>query len=41
MEEVNGVAAINGAFFDAYNTKTSDMIALWNGKKRSVYGDDL
>ena len=42
MKEVNGVAAINGAFFDAYSkTQSSDMIAIRNGQKRAVYGDDL
>ena len=40
MKEVNGVAAINGAFFNPSN-QTSDMIAIWNGQKRAVYGDDL
>ena len=42
MEEVGGVSAINWAFFDAYSAnKSSDMIAIVNGVKRSVYGDDL
>ncbi|MCR5411938.1 MAG: phosphodiester glycosidase family protein [Patescibacteria group bacterium] len=42
MDEVGGVAAINGAFFDAYSkTQSSDMIAIRNGQKRAVYGDDL
>ncbi len=42
MEEVWWVSAINGAFFDAYSkNKSSDMIAITNWIKRSVYGDDL
>ena len=42
MDEVGWVSAINGAFFDAYSTnKSSDMIAIVNWVKRSVYGDDL
>ena len=42
MDEVWGVSAINGAFFDAYSAnKSSDMIAIVNWTKRSVYGDDL
>lgn len=42
MDEVGGVSAINGAFFDAYSAeKSSDMIAIVNGTKRSVYWDDL
>ena len=42
MDEVWGVSAINGAFFDAYSAeKSSDMIAITNWTKRSVYGDDL
>ena len=42
MDEVWGVSAINWAFFDAYSAeKSSDMIAIVNGTKRSVYGDDL
>jgi hypothetical protein len=31
MDEVGGVSAINGAFFDAYSAnKSSDMIAIVN-----------
>ena len=42
MDEVGGVSAINWAFFDAYSAeKSSDMIAITNWTKRSVYGDDL
>ena len=45
MEEVGGVSAINGAFFNAYAKnpadQDSDMIAIRNGRKRAVYGDDL
>ena len=42
MDEVGWVSAINGAFFDAYSAnKSSDMIAIVNWTKRSVYGDDL
>ena len=42
MDEVWWVSAINGAFFDAYSAnKSSDMIAIVNWSKRSVYGDDL
>ena len=42
MEEVWGISAINWAFFDAYSAeKSSDMIAIVNWTKRSVYGDDL
>jgi len=42
MDEAWGVSAINGAFFDAYSAnKSSDMIAIVNWTKRSVYGDDL
>ena len=42
MDEVGWVSAINGAFFDAYSAnKSSDMIAIVNWVKRSVYGDDL
>lgn len=41
MDEVWWVSAINGAFFDAYSAqKSSDMIAITNWLKRSVYGDD-
>ena len=42
MDEIWWVSAINGAFFDAYSAeKSSDMIAIVNGTKRSVYWDDL
>ena len=42
MDEVGWVSAINWAFFDAYSKeKSSDMIAITNWMKRSVYGDDL
>ena len=42
MDEVWWVSAINGAFFDAYSAeKTTDMIAIVNWSKRSVYWDDL
>lgn len=41
MDEVWWVSAINGAFFDAYSAKkSSDMIAITNWLKRSVYWDD-
>lgn len=42
MDEVWWVTAINGAFFDAYSAqKSTDMIAIVNWVKRSVYWDDL
>ena len=42
MDEVWWVSAINGAFFDAYSAqKSTDMIAITNWVKRSVYWDDL